>query len=177
MAKYNSRLSKKEVEQIFYQLCLAISETKGVKEAAELLRDLLSFQEAEMIAKRLKIAEFLINGLTYQEISKNLKVGQSTIARIQEWLRVSGEGYRQASKVIKNKKPEKRESFDDYYSVEWKNLKKRYPIYFWPEILLENIIQNASKKQKEQIKIAIKEMEKMKEKNRLYYQLKKVINF
>ncbi len=68
MAKISKKLSKEDVAKFFYKLCLAIAEMKSPQEAANFLRDLLSFQEAEMIAKRLKIAQLLIEGDTYEEI-------------------------------------------------------------------------------------------------------------
>ncbi len=177
MAKYQSKLPKKEVEKIFYQLCLAISQTKKPKDAAELLRDLLSFQEAEMIAKRLKVAELLLDGLTYQEITEKLKVGNSTIARVYEWLKISGEGYRQAVKKTKNNKfVEIEDKPRDYRPGEWGMLKRRYPMYFWPEILLENIVKSANKRQKEQIKGVLKQLDKTKEKTGLYKKLKKMVD-
>ena len=107
MAKFHSRLSKKEVEELFYKLSAAISETRSVKEAADFLRDLLSYQEAEMIAKRLKIAEFLVEQKTYAEIKKEIKVSYGTIARVQEWLKLQGDGYRKAIKNTKNTPYEK----------------------------------------------------------------------
>ena len=175
MGKYQSKLSKKDVEKIFYQLCLAISQTKNPKEAAELLRDLLSFPEAEMIAKRLKIAELLIDGLTYQQINERLRAASNTVARVHEWLKISGEGYFQAVKRIKGADAEKNEFSRDYHPGEWSALKKRYPMYFWPDILLESIVKNANKRQKEKINSALKQLDKMKEKSRLYYRLKKMI--
>ena len=83
MARYHDKLDRKEVQKIFYQLCLALSEIKNEKEAAQLLRDLISYQEAEMIAKRLKIAEYLLENMSYDEIKKKLKVSFGTIARVQ----------------------------------------------------------------------------------------------
>src|SRR6266567_4047356 len=105
MTKYYSKLSKKEIDKILYQLCLAIAEIKNPNEAAELLRDLLSYKESEMIAKRLKIADLLVKDYTYQDIEETLKVSATTIARVQEWLQISGEGYKMAIARTKDKLP------------------------------------------------------------------------
>lgn len=173
MAKFNSKLSKQEVEKYFYQLCVAIAETKSPKEAAELLRDLLSYQESEMIAKRLKIAELLLENMTYETIMKRLKVSTSTIARVQEWIKISGEGYQRATKSLKSSEKEIKESRkqDDYYKP-WSSLKKKYPSYYWPEILLESIIKESSNRQKDKIKSVISQLEKSKEKNELFKKIK-----
>jgi len=172
MAKFESKLSKEDVGKIFYKLCLAISETKKPEEAASFLRDLLSLQEAEMIAKRLKIAELILKGNSYLDIRKILKVSYGTIARVQEWLKISGEGYRQAVTRTKGKDIEIEKTCS---TINLSVIKRRYPMYYWPEIVLENIIKNANKRQKTKLKRTIREMNKMKKKTDLYKKLSKLI--
>lgn len=173
MAKFHTRLPRKEVEKYFYQMCLAVAQIKNPQEAAELLRDLLSYQEAEMIAKRLKIAELLLKNFTYAEIREKLKVSPPTIARVQEWLKISGGGYKQAVKNMKMK--ESKEYMKEYNPGSWFDIKKRYPAYFWPQLLLENIIENANYKEKKKLERVISQMEKMKEKNELFARLKRLV--
>lgn len=175
MAKFSStkKLPKEEVKKIFYQLCVAISEIKNAEEAAEFLRDLLSFQEAEMIAKRLKVAELLLDELTYEEVQRKLKVSPGTIARVQEWLNISGEGYQKAVKRIKSK--DIKTEIPHYDPENWTSMKRRFPMYYWPQIVLENIIKESNARQRKKIKNVIGQMEKMKEKNELFHRLKKLI--
>ena len=96
MAKfyYKSKLSKQEQEELLIDFCNAVSSIKDSKEAAQFLKDLLSPQEAEMLAKRMKIADLLLKGWKYKQIGEQLKVGEGTIARISEWLKFTGDGYR-----------------------------------------------------------------------------------
>ncbi len=136
------------------------------------MRDLLSFQEAEMIAKRLKIAQMLLEGNTYEEIRKKVKASYGTIARIQEWLKVSGDGFREA--VIKTKGKEIKIK-KECPTVDTHTMKKRYPMYYWPQIVLENIIKNANYQQRQKLKKVLVQMDKMKEKTELYRQLNEVI--
>lgn len=173
MANTNS-LPKKEVDQLFYKLCLAISKNKKVEEAADFMRDLLSYSEAEMIAKRLKIAELLLEKNSYEDIRKELKVGHGTIARVNEWLKISGDGYRETVKKIKGKNKELKVK-KELPTVELNVIKKRYPMYYWPEIVLDNIIKNSNKKQKEKLERVIRQMEKMKKKTNLYHKLKRLL--
>lgn len=56
--------------------------------------DLLTPTERIMLAKRLAIAAFLIEGLPYHAISEMLKVSTSTIGRVNLWLKTAGDGYR-----------------------------------------------------------------------------------
>ncbi|MFA5925306.1 MAG: Trp family transcriptional regulator [Parcubacteria group bacterium] len=167
-------LAEKEIGEMFYCLSKAISEMKNPQEAAEFLRDQLSFQEAKMIAKRLKVAEFLLAGKTYGEIQEELKVGDGKIARVQEWLKVSESGYRKAILRMKNKAndPNIRNNKE---LGEWRKIKKKYPAYFWPELLLENIIENANLKQKNKLRNAMKEMSKMKIKTSLHCRINKIL--
>lgn len=176
MARSSKRLEKKEIEKFFYQLCAAIARIKNTKEAAEFLRDLITYQEAEIIAKRLKIAQLLIQGLTYEKISAEIKVSKPTIAKAQEWLRISGEGYRKA--VGRMEDVDRIEEKKNFCNPEdWSSMKKRYPMHYWPEILLENIIKNANIKQRRQFKAVLGEMGKMKQKTALFRRLNKLVSF
>ena len=176
MAKHHVKLSRKEVERIFYQLCLAISRTRNISIASKLLRDMLSYQEAEMLAKRLKIAELALEGETYDYIRNSLKVSSGTIARVQEWLKISGDGYRWAVQKTKGdmKKFQRSIPTESGYSG-WSEIKRRYPMYFWPELLLEEIVRSANKREKERLRKIVGEMGKMKEKRSLYKKLNKIL--
>lgn len=169
-----SRLSRKEQQELLAQLCWAISETKNIEEAAELLKDLLSSQEAEMIAKRLKIAGLLIDGFSYEEIEEIARTCPTTISRVNEWLKVSGEGYRKAVERIKLNKKTLEEPVYDPFS--WQGVKRRYPLYFWPHFLLEEIPKGASKKEKQRLRAVLDRMdERMTEKNKLFRQLDAIL--
>ena len=172
MPKRSTKLSKGEIDKLFYQLCMAISGTKTPHEAAEFLRDLISYQEAEMIAKRLKIAELLLENNTYYEIRDQLGVGYGTVARVQEWLVSSGEGYRKA--VMKSKKVSRGYTEHEISTSNLSQIKRRYPMYYWPEIVLENVIKGMDVREKKRLAAVIKEMDKMKGKTQLYKKLKKL---
>jgi TrpR-related protein YerC/YecD len=170
MPKHKTKLSRQEVEKIFYRLCLALSELPNIQEVASFLRDLLSYQEAEMIAKRLWIAELLLDGYKYEEIMKKIKVSAGTIARVQEWLKMSGNGYRKAVEQVKRKYKDDVDKSVNF--GQWSSIKKHYPIYYWPEILLEDILKSANKKQRDKFRRVVEEMRNMKEKRELYLRLK-----
>jgi TrpR-related protein YerC/YecD len=174
MTKNNKNLKKEEVGKMFYKLCLAISKIKKPTEVSVFLGDLLTANEVAMISKRLKIAEMILDGFSYEEIIENLKVGSSTVARVQEWLNISGDGYRQAVEDTRGKDIIKESDKD---RNNFSNIKKKYPMYYWPEIVLENIIKNSNKRQKEEIKKVIDQMDKLKEKTDLYKKLKRLTKF
>src|SRR3990167_1666437 len=112
MAKFprNPKLTKSQTQELIVDLCEAIALTGSSNEAAELLTDLLGKQELEMIAKRLRIAELLLEERTYEEIREALKTSGSTIARVQVWLQQSGEGYRKIIERTKGKRKRRKEN-------------------------------------------------------------------
>lgn len=154
MAKFSrtSKLSFKEQEDLLVGFCRALVELKTPEEAAQFLKDLLSKQEAEMLAKRIEIARLLIKGLTYERIQQLLRVSYGTVARVSQWLATSGEGYRL---IVSRVKPEKTVSgkfTEELGPVSWKNIKRRHAMYFWPDLILEEFVQSAKKKQKERMR-------------------------
>lgn len=155
MAKFSRtpKLSKKERQELLVALCEALATVKKRDEAAQFLTDLLSPQELEMLAKRLAIAKYLIAGKTYDFIRGILRVSHNTIARVNAWLTLSGSGFRLViertrSKSQKDLGKELEEKYDPY---SWHNIKRRYSIYFWPQILIGEIIKKSDEKEKQKL--------------------------
>lgn len=146
----SSKLSQQERKELILNLCKGFSVLNSSKEVAEAITDLLTPKEVENIAKRLRIAELLVKGKSYEDIRALIKVGYSTIARINTWLNLSGEGF----KLILSRKKEssKTADLDDRYDpYSWHNIKRRHTMYFWPELLIEELIKRSDKKEKEKI--------------------------
>jgi len=156
---------------MLYQLCCAISGMDTPEDAAELLQDLLSPQESEMLAKRLKIAEYLSKEISYEEIKDKLGAGYGTISRVQEWLMVSGNGYRKAISRMKKITIEEKNTIIQEDESAF-SLKKKYPLYYWPEIVFENIVKTMNLKQKDKIRRVVAKLDKAKEKPEIYKRLK-----
>lgn len=154
MAKFSRipKLTKQKQEQLLISFCRVLAVLKTPEEAAQFLKDLLSRQEAEMLAKRIEIARLLIEGQTYEHIRNMLKVSHGTIARVNQWLATSGEGYRLIVKRVKPEKTEQQEFIEELEKpISWKQIKRRYPMYFWPELLLEEFVKKAKKHEKERM--------------------------
>jgi len=168
MAKGKRRveLSKRETEKLLLDFCIALSTIKKPAEAVCFVQDILSSTEARMLAKRLKIAELLLDGWSYGLIAKEIKVSSSTIAKINEWLETSGDGYRILISRLKSVRKISQSAEDRV--DESRSLKRRYPMYYWPQILLESIVEGASKRQQEKIRNALEQMEK---KNELFHRI------
>lgn len=80
--RVSSRLSGTQRKELMIELCRALSTLKTPQEIADALLDLLTPKEVEMIAKRLKIADLLVQGKDYHAIRAQLNVGYSTIAKV-----------------------------------------------------------------------------------------------
>lgn len=164
-----SKLSSQKIQTMIMDLCSGIAALKNSREAAHLLTDLLGKQELEMIAKRLKIAELLLQDETYENINGMLKVSFATIARVNLWLKESGEGYRLALSRTKSKR-DKIRSADEPVKLSY--LKRKYPMYYWPQIVLEYWMKNSSNREKLQMRTIL---DKLGEKQGLTKQLNRLL--
>ena len=167
MAKFSRKpkLDKVQTQDLIIDFCQAIASTKNSREAAQLLTDLLGKQELEMLARRLKVAELLLAEYTYEQIRKTLKISQATIARVQVWLQSSGDGYRL---ILERTKGSNQSRFENEKPFKLSGIKKKYPLYFWPQIVLEYWVKNSSRKDKEQMK---KLLDKINDKPKMYKEL------
>ncbi|MDP4001405.1 MAG: Trp family transcriptional regulator [bacterium] len=167
MRTIRNKLTKSQQEELFIKLARAVTLLSTPVEGAEFLKDLLSESEVVMLARRLQIAELLIDGLTYEEIRERLGVGWNTIAKVQTWLGLYGQGYRKVINRISKKKTELDKSNELF-----KELRYKYPAYFWPQLLLEEVVKTANKREKHRL---LNVVEKLQEKTALSIQLKKLL--
>lgn len=171
MARFN-RLSKSEQQRLLIALCQAVSSVKNSKEAAQVLTDLLTPSEIEMVAKRLEIAKLLIQGKTYDQIRTRINAGYSTIGRINTWLNLSGEGFKIA--VSRMKKEEKQPTFEEKVDpFSWHNIGRRYPTNIWPLMAIEHFLKVAKKNEKTKLLSILQSIEGKKR----YSQKKLIRNF
>jgi TrpR-related protein YerC/YecD len=170
MGKYaaSKRMSRQEQEDLFIDFAKALSSVKNPVESANFIQDLLSEAEVVMLARRLQVARLLLDGCTYEEIEKEMKVSNTTIAKVQTWLNLYGDGYRTIVERTKDKtEPENNEP------LSWSKAKKKYPMYFWPELLLKQIVKSANKREREKL---LKVVGALKEKTKLSKELKKILS-
>lgn len=171
MAKFSkqNKLTKKEQEDLLIEFCEAISALRKPEEAAQFLKDILSAPEADMLAKRLRIAKLLLNGSTYESVRNLTGASPVTVARVSEWLRISGDGYRLVASRAK-KRPEKIDP-QELYGNSWKNFKRKHTAYYWPELLLEDFIKSADEKKRAKLLRTLKNID---QKSALYKDISEV---
>lgn len=87
------------------ELFRAILTLKTFNEAANFFRDLLTIAELKEFANRWQIVKLLVQGKSYAEIAKKLKVSTTTVTRVAHWLRHGLGGYKQVTdRVFKSQK-------------------------------------------------------------------------
>ena len=156
MSKYGqvNKLSKSEQDVLFADFARSLSAVRSSVEAANFIRDLLSEQEAVMFARRLQIARLLEDGITYDQIRTVAKVGFGTIARVHTWLQVYGEGYR----LVLSRTKKRLAIIPKEISEPWRLVKRKYPMHFWPQLLLEEIIKSASQREREKLRKVVQQL-------------------
>lgn len=154
MGKYTNtkRLSRAEQDDLFIRFAKTLAALRGPTEAANFIRDLLSEQEALMLARRIQIADLLQEGSTYEQICQLVKVGPGTIARVQHWMDTYGDGFRA---VIKRSRPRVKPST---IPTPWRQLKKKYSTHFWPQLILEEMLRSASRRERERLLRIVNEL-------------------
>jgi len=163
MAKFTTKLSRKERDELLFDFFRSFGTVRGVEEAAKVFEDLVSRQELEMLAKRLKIAKLLIEDKTYEEIKEQMKVSPPTIARVSSWLQHSGEGFRLMYQRSKSQ---------DKTSMVSPTARK-YPLYYWPQLLIKEVIKSADERQREKLYEVIGNLD---HKTKMYKDLKLLLS-
>lgn len=164
------KLTKGEQESLVFDLINSLVQTQTVGEAALFVQDLLTKSEMKMLGKRLRIAKLLLSGMTYEEIEKNLHASHTTVAKIAAWLTERGDGFR---KIIQ-RLPKQMQEKAWHERSEWDTFKRRYSLYFWPELLLEEIVKNANQRNKNRIKEVL---ERLEEKSELHKRIEKLLHY
>ena len=171
MEKY-SNLSFTKQKELLRDFCSALLTLKTEEEAVNFLVDLLTKEEVIKLAKRIKIAQLLLQGKEYRKIVDIVNVSQATIAKVALWLKEGGDGFKLVFKRVK-KNPKKVEPGRNFSLAisEWKRFKNKYPTMFWPSLLVEGIIESADKKEKEKYK---KAFEKLDHRSKIYKEVSKI---
>ncbi|PJA88579.1 MAG: hypothetical protein CO139_02355 [Candidatus Moranbacteria bacterium CG_4_9_14_3_um_filter_36_9] len=140
--RYNE-LSDNDKKKFLGEFYSMIALLKSRDEAKNFFKDLLTIGEVVMISRRIQVAKLLLEGYTYEEIRKKLKIGLSTISQVERWLNNGFGGYRKTIAEYKKKYPEKDEfekCGDEPFSPGW--VRKKYPAHY----LLINLLNKKSKK-------------------------------
>ncbi len=84
---------KEDVKRLYSILATINSE----EDVEIFLGDLCTYKEIESMAQRIKAAQMLMNGSTYEEIIKNTNISSATLSRVSKCVKY-GQGYK---KILK----------------------------------------------------------------------------
>ena len=138
--KYISHDERKHMLNMLWTM-IALLETRD--DVENFFRDRLSETEAIMLARRILIAQRLLQGDGYDTICEDLGAGASTVASVHRWLQ-QGRGYQDLLPKLEKEQERqekvkgKRSASQEQFTFEW--MKKKYPLHF----LLFNLIDEAS---------------------------------
>ena len=88
------------VKELKVKLYDIITQLKTPEEVEEFLKDLCTNKEIEQMAQRIKAAELIAEGKTYNQITDELDISSATIARVSQALKY-GNGYKRFIQVNK----------------------------------------------------------------------------
>ncbi len=127
-------LPTKERSKLLHEFWTTIALLENVDEIKNFFKDLLSETESVMLARRLRIAQLIYAGWSYEKIERALHTSTATIATVHAWLDGGFGGYIHGLAKLKEelKRQEvlqkKSEQAKDPLSLE--HLKKKYPLHF-----------------------------------------------
>ncbi len=81
-----------------------VSLLRNRDEVKNFFKDLLTLSEVVMISRRIQAAKMMLEGETYEAISKKLKMSTTTIMQVEKWLNNGFGGYKNIIKRYKSKK-------------------------------------------------------------------------
>jgi len=80
--KYH-QLSDRDKKKFLGEFYSMIALLKNREEVKNFFKDLLTLGEVVMISRRIQIAKLLLEGYTYEEIRKELKIGFTTVRQVE----------------------------------------------------------------------------------------------
>lgn len=98
----NNEQEKLESEE-FKNLYNSFLKLRNEEEIMRFMRDLMTMNELEAFAQRLKAAQMLDSGTSYVEIERLTGLSSATIARVSEYLKYGYDGYKKVLSRLKKK--------------------------------------------------------------------------
>ena len=130
--KYISHDERKHMLNMLWTM-IALLETRD--DVENFFRDLLSETEAIMLARRILIAQRLLQGDGYDTICEDLGAGASTVASVHRWLQ-QGRGYQDLLPKLEKEQERqekvkgKRSASQEQFTFEWMKRNIRSIFYY-----------------------------------------------
>lgn len=135
-----SEFEKKKYLGEFYSMVASLRNRDEVK---KFFKDLLTLSEVVMISRRIQVAKLLLEGKSYEEIRKDLKVGFANICQVEKWLYNGFGGYKEVISRY-NKKGSGNLKTDKFSAAPFSldAIRRKYPLHF----LLLNLLKDRTEK-------------------------------
>lgn len=133
MGKIDFRnLADDELKSLDEELWDVLSRLHKKKELLHFLRAMITTSEVVMLARRIRIAKFLLAGANHLETSNKLSVGLTTVQAVDSWLRIDFKNYKKTLPPFyeKAKKEKKKSGRVPAYPETFTALRRRYPLHF-----------------------------------------------
>lgn len=147
----NKNIDEK-LDGLLIDVFIATSKIDKADEANLFLSGLLTKQELLFLARRLRIAILLASGYSYSTIQKSIGTSSTTIARVNEWMDIKGEGTLLAMKKLgelgqiqKILADTDKQCFGSDMEVKRISNSGKYSEIFWPIDLVAAIIKGIEK--------------------------------
>jgi TrpR-related protein YerC/YecD len=125
-------IDKKEKQEAITGFFKVVERLKNKNEMLNFFLGLLTSSEALMLARRIQIAQLILDEKSYEEIQKQLKVGTQTIHRTDQWINNGDDKTTHWLKDILRK--EIREEKNKYKQFP-ESLLRKYPAHrFWSDL-------------------------------------------
>lgn len=136
-----------ERQTLLNELWSLVALLKTKEEIRNFFRDLLSETEELMLARRIRIARFLLEGKSYENIRENMHASDVTIAGVHRWLQRGSEGYKnmlpQLEKELEKQRNQQIKQREQRQPFTFAWLKKRYPLHFLLFNLLDSSVEGS----------------------------------
>lgn len=124
-------INKKEKQEAIFGFFDVVERLRNKNELLNFFLGLLTSSEALMLARRIQIAQNLIEEKSYEDIQKELKVGSQTINKIDRWINNEDEKFRSWLKNIIKKEIKKNKNNSNFSE----SLLSKYPAHrFWSDL-------------------------------------------
>lgn len=144
-------LSRDQQEDLVFDLINAFALVKDPLNSALLLQDLLTSAEIKNISKRLRIAKLLLEDMTHEEITKDLRCSFGTVAKVKAWLDEAGDGL----KSVIRKLPKKKKRYEMKKGV--------LGHYILPEVFLASYLNYLEASERKRVEVLLKSAKKKEE--------------
>jgi len=103
MSRYNiNQLSKVEKEKLLDKLFEAVKILKSKQDIVDFFRDLLTESEAIMLARRLQIAQMIMDDKSFYDIKTELGASFDTINSVKRFVEYGSNGYKKVIERLHN---------------------------------------------------------------------------